>query len=227
MNEVACTLAGEAVSDDWPLVKPMHSHAAKPVFAAVAFLVLGVVEARLGMAIADRWQAGKSIMLLATLAFPLSLVWLVTMMSFLHGVVALVQPRLEFRSPRMAGRPGDRLYFSWIFAKRPTQLRELVVSLEGYQERRRGRGRHDCWRKTVLFFQTVYATSDLTNMTAGELPLTIPHDAKPTRMEKTHRIRWVIRVHGRVGYLPDLVDGYEVTVLPLLSAVSSSADVPN
>lgn len=221
MNQVACTLAGDAACDDWPIVKPMHSHATKPLIAAAAFFVLGVLEARLGVALADRWQAGRSIMLLAALAFPLSLVWLVTTMSFLHGVLALLLPRMEFRSPRMAGRPGDRLYFCWSFGKRPTQLRELIVSLEGYQERRRGRGRHDSWRKTVLFFHTVYATTDLTHITAGELPVLIPNDAKPTRQETTHRIRWVVRVHGRVAGLPDLVDGYEVVVLPQLAAVSN------
>jgi hypothetical protein len=227
MNEIACILAGEAPYEDWPLVKPMHSHATRPFLAATTFIVLGVVEAKLSVAIADRWQSGRSIMLLAALAFPLSLVWLATLMSFLHGVLALFLPRLEFRSPCMGGRPGDTLNFTWCFPKRPTQLRELIVSLEGYQERRGGRGRRDCWRKTVLFFQTVFATTDLTHMTAGELPVTIPHDAKPTRLDKTHRIRWVIRVHGRAGCFPDLVDGYEVVVLPGHSAVSSTANVPN
>ncbi len=219
MNEVVRTLPAEDPRGDWPVIRAMHGHTAGPLLSLLLLIILAAMEIALGLAIANRWQAGKSILILAALAFPVSLLCVVMVLRLLHGALALFLPRVEARSPRFAGRPSDRLYFSWSFVRPPSHVRELVISLEGYEERRRGSRHGDPWRKTVLFFQTIFTTSHPTSIAAGDLLVVIPYDAKTTRIERTHRIRWVVRVHGRMAFLPDLVETYEIAVLPLPKAV--------
>lgn|GEM_PF-4710202 len=58
------------------------------------------------------------------------------------------------------------------------------------------------------------ASSSAADFETGELQVVIPPDAKPTRMERTYRVRWMVTFKGQVASFPDLHESYEIKVLP-------------
>jgi hypothetical protein len=153
----------------------------------------------------DWWGAGMLIGVCGLLA----LVMVIGMGVFF---LAIFNPKVRLRadSDRMAA--GEALALSWEIGPRSHVIEELRIDLEGQLEAPPpGGGRNQI--KTVACY-SVFRTRNRSEIKAGQASFLVPSDALPSSSEQDHRVRWAVRVTGKIPNWPDIRDEFEITVLP-------------
>lgn len=196
--------------DAWPVRRALHGRwgvLATAVGLAIALGTTAFFLLRVGF---SPWPWGSPIALFAGGA--VALLCLGALAAAIHVGIEMAAPTIELRGPSVTAIPGQRLVFAWRLVRAGTGIEAFRIAFEAYEERRTGQGLHDPWRRTLLFDRSLTHARGDAHRDAGLFTVDIPIDAQPTVTRSSFRRRWLIRIQGRVRWLPDLLQTYQLDI---------------
>ncbi len=163
------------------------------------------------------WMAGNRDWFLALFLTPFVLIGLLLLAGIPYSLLALGNPRPRVRLARRAIPAGDSAQIAWSFDGWASRLRGLKLWLE-------------CSRTTVetIVHDRGQSTSTETEVIAtieiaerraprplaqGSESFTVPDDALPTSRGE-EAIQWKLKLQGEIAWWPDVIEEYEIVVLP-------------
>jgi hypothetical protein len=200
----------DASLDAWPVRRALHGRwafLAAAVGLAVALGTIAFFLLRLGF---SPWPMGKPGALLAGGA--VTILCMATLAAAIHVAIEMISPTIELRGPSVAAMPGQRLIFAWRLVRPGTGIEGFTIAFEAYEERRTGEGFRDPWRRTLLLTRSLTHSRVDLRPDAGLFTVDIPAEAQPTITRPDFRRRWIIRIEGRVRWLPDLRQTYQLDI---------------
>jgi len=202
--------AVDASFDAWPVRKAFQGRWTILTAAVCLAGALGTVDfflLRLGL---SGWPVGKPGALLA--AGVVTVLCLAALATAIQAGLERVAPTIEVRGPSIAAIPGQRLAFAWRLARTSSCIESFTITLEAYEERRKGHGSHDPWRRTMLLTRSLAPSRLDLRPDAGLFTVDIPTNAQPTADRPTFRRSWTLRLDGEVRWLPNLRQTYQLDV---------------
>lgn len=196
--------------DAWPVRRALHGRWAFLAAAVGLAVTLGATAfflLRLGF---SPWPLGSPILLFAGGA--VAILCLAALATAIHVGIEMATPTIELRGPSVTAIPGQRLVFAWRLVRASTGIEAFTIAFEAYEERRTGQGLHNPWRRTLLLDRSLTHTRGDAHPDAGLFTVDIPTDAQPTVTQPGFRRRWIIRIQGRVRWLPDLRQTYQLGI---------------
>jgi hypothetical protein len=131
-----------------------------------------------------------------------------------YQVLALFNPKVEASIQPGSPRLGGSLDLSWRLMGRTQILRNLKVFLEGREEATYRRGTSTYTDRKPFLKLELAATSNPTDMAAGQARITLPLDTVPSFKSDNNKIVWAVKVEGDIARWPDLKEEFEIPVLP-------------
>lgn len=200
----------DASLDAWPVRRAAHGRwlfFAMSVCLAVASGTAAFLLLRLGF---SPWPLGTPSALLAGAAG--TILCMAALAAAVHVGLEMISPTIELRGPTVAAVPGQRLLFAWRLVRPGAGIEAFTITFEAYEERRAGEGFRDPWRRTLLLTRSLTHSRVDFAADAGLFTVDIPTDAQPTITRPGFRRRWSIRIEGRVRWLPNLRQTYQLDV---------------
>lgn len=141
------------------------------------------------------------------------------------GIVALWRIRRSFQKFRMSLnpvptvmlqpsviRPGATIELRWTFPKSKRKISHLAISLQAVEYSSSGNG--DDEMRQVSMELPILQTDSPQAIAMGVANITIPAMLPPSLNMLHNGLRWRISFHSVIPGYPDLVDDYDVVVLP-------------
>jgi len=156
------------------------------------------------------WREGHFDWFLGLFLTPFVLIGLLLLSSIPYSVLALVNPRPRLRLSSGVLRPGQSVQLDWSFRGAASRIRSLRIWLEATRASSGGRGRAhpEPLREVEVLERGPGFPSEY-----GSVGFTVPRDAEPTS-DGDPRIGWKLKLHGTIDYWPDVIEEYEIEVVP-------------
>ncbi len=110
--------------------------------------------------------------------------------------------------------PGSEFEISWLHQGNSSSIVELSIELEGQESATYRQGTTTRTDKNVFFKQTIVKTNEPNEIAAGFRVYHLPEDTMHTFESSKNSITWQIQVHGKIGFWPDILDAYSITIYP-------------
>ncbi|MCP4201002.1 MAG: DUF3592 domain-containing protein [bacterium] len=165
--------------------------------------------------VVESWRAGNPEWIVAIVLTPFVLVGLLLLSGIPYSILALLNPRSRVHLTPGALRIGESAQLEWAFRGAASRIRHLKIWLEATETKTH------VGDSNIRIESKPLDTPAITILDRGrELPLeyggvsfTVPRET-PASSEGDTSIRWTLKLHGDIGYWPDVNEEFEVRVLP-------------
>jgi len=110
---------------------------------------------------------------------------------------------------------GGSAVLGWSFRGNAGRIRKLTVTLQGVESATYRRGTSTTTDKSIFESVALLETESLPEIRRGEIPVAVPEFSVPSFSAPNSKIRWYFKVHGEIGFWPDLSEEFEFAVAPL------------
>ena len=195
-------------------LKPRLTPAGKLLSASAVMLFWNGILSVFVYHVAEGWRTGHGQWLISIFLVPFALVGLGVAGLVIWLFLALFNPRVHLRLAPGVLKPGIPYSLEWNIPGGAARLSDLRILLECREEADYQSGdsnstaTHVCYRAVVA---NAGSREEIAAGTAkGSLPSRLMHSLDTGR----NRIKWVVRVEGRVPRWPGIKDEYPVVMLP-------------
>ena len=165
----------------------------------------------------ENWGSGFSDWFLALFLTPFVLIGLLLLSGIPYGLLALVNPRPRLRMDPGIVRAGEPFEIDWSFRGAASRIRRirlsLVVSRTSTVTETHDRGVRISTSTEPIDTIEILDRGREAAVEFGSVTFTLPEDAPPTT-EGDEAIGWKLKLQGEIAYWPDVVEEYEIRVLP-------------
>jgi hypothetical protein len=149
---------------------------------------------------------------------PFVLVGLLFLAGVPYSVLALLNPRPRLRLSRRSLAVGETAQLDWSFVGWSSRLRGLRVWLEGSRTTTETEvhERGASVRSSTEAFDTIEILHRGPDepLESGSVGFTVPATKPPTSEGADESISWKLKLQGAIAYWPDVIEEYEIRVLP-------------
>lgn len=200
-------------------LKPQMSPKGKLGFLLLfATIWNGIVSVFVVMAI-NSWRKGDPDYFLSCFMIPFVVIGLGTIAGVIHCLLALFNPKLTVTIDRQAIPLGESAKLQWEFGGRIDRIERLRITLEGTERARyetRSNGKRSTSTTSKRFAEyVVFETQNPPQIERGTATLEIPADTMHSFDGGDNKIIWTLAVRGEIARWPDVVQEYEIDVLPM------------
>jgi hypothetical protein len=161
------------------------------------------------------WRDGHPQWFPALVLTPFVVIGLLLLSGIPYSILALLNPRPRVHLDPAELRAGETAQLEWAFRGLAGRIRRLRIRLEAAET---GVLRSDSGLESenrpldAPAIELVDRGRELP-LDYGAVSFTVPADTQPSSAGDG-AIRWTLRLHGEIGYWPDVAESYEVRVLP-------------
>src|SRR5208282_4345885 len=128
--------------------------------------------------------------------------------------LALFNPRVHLRLTPGALRPGKDFSVEWNIPGGGARLAHLRILIECREEAVYSSGKESSTATAVCYRQTLVDSEKRDELGRGTASGTVPAKVMHSLDTGRNRIKWLIRVEGKVPRRPGITDEYAVMMLP-------------
>jgi hypothetical protein len=110
--------------------------------------------------------------------------------------------------------PGTEFEVSWTHRGNTGRIQELRITLEGIEEATFKQGTSNRTERSLFHQQTIVQTTDSLEINEGYRVLTLPADTMHSFKSSRNAILWILKVHGKIAWWPDMTDQFPITIYP-------------
>jgi len=129
--------------------------------------------------------------------------------------LSLFNPRPRLVVSSTAVPLGGAVEVQWRLTGRTLAVRALTVTLEGREEATYQRGTSTYTDRKVFAALPIAEVEDPRKVAAGRTVFRVPADTVHTFSADNNKIVWYLRVHGDIGFWPDVCEEFPFVVLPV------------
>ncbi|MHC4636843.1 MAG: DUF3592 domain-containing protein [Planctomycetota bacterium] len=109
---------------------------------------------------------------------------------------------------------GETAEVKWAFSGRSNIIRDLKITLKGWEEATYRRGTDTVTDKETFYEMEVIQTSNPNSISSGQIGLVIPGDTMHSFEVENNKIIWSIDVHGDIKSWPDVKESFKINIRP-------------
>ena len=183
---------------------------------AIALFWNGIVSVFVWQLV-ESWRSGGFDWFLALFLTPFVLIGLLLLSGIPYSILALANPRPSLRLSRRAIPAGESAQIDWSFRGAGGRIRRLKISLASSKTTTErvvhSRGASINRSSEPLDEIEILDRGEGRSLAYGSVSFNLPADAPPTS-QGDEAISWVLKLHGEIAYWPDVMEEYEIRVLP-------------
>lgn len=187
---------------------------------AFALLWNGIVAPFVWIAV-QGFRSGNPDWFVTIVMTPFVLIGLLLLSGIPYSILGLVNPKPRVRINRAALRAGESAYIEWSFVGMASRIRRLKIWLESSkvitESTSTDRSASVRTRTEPLGTIEVLERGSEHGVESGTVTFSLPEDALPTS-EGDEAVRWKLKLQGDIVFWPDVLEEYEIAVLPRKSA---------
>lgn len=134
---------------------------------------------------------------------------------FGYFILALFNPKPTLIANEHSVALGRSIKLQWRFSGNTARISQLAIILTGKESATYRRGTNTTTDTSLFVHQTLFETRERTNISAGEVTVTIPADSMHSFEASNNKIIWAVKLHGDIAKWPDVNLEFPITVLPL------------
>jgi hypothetical protein len=184
----------------------------------IALLWNGVVAPFVWLAV-KAFRSGSPDWFLTVVITPFVLIGLLLLSGIPYSILGLLNPRPRLRISRASLRVGESAQVDWSFVGRAGRIRRLKIWLESSKTTTKtvssDRGTSTETRIEPLGTIDVLERGSGPGIESGSVTFTLPDGTVPTS-GGDEAIGWKLKLRGEIAFWPDVLEEYEIPVLPAL-----------
>jgi hypothetical protein len=185
----------------------------------IALLWNGVVAPFVWIAVKG-FHSGSPDWFLTVVITPFVLIGLLLLSGIPYSILGLLNPRPRLRISRATLRVGESTQIDWSFVGMSGRIRRLKIWLESSRTTTRtvssDRGTSTQTRVEPLGTLDVLERGSGPGIESGSVTFTVPDGTLPTS-DGDEAIGWKLKLQGEIAFWPDVLEEYEIPLLPALS----------
>jgi hypothetical protein len=131
-----------------------------------------------------------------------------------YSFLGLFNPRPTLVCSQQYIYPGNEFELSWMFEKSVGRIQSLIVYLEGLEQVTYRQGTSNRTESNVFYRHIVVDTAQSADIAQGMRLITLPENIMHTFTTTSNKILFRVRFNGTIRFWPDVVDVFEINVLP-------------
>jgi hypothetical protein len=108
--------------------------------------------------------------------------------------------------------PGSQFEISWLHQGRTSRIQAFKITLVGEEQATFRQGTSSRTETNCFHEQIIIDTTDQARIQEGFELVQLDHDVMHTFKATRNRIRWALKVTGKIAFWPDIADEYEITL---------------
>jgi hypothetical protein len=170
--------------------------------------VLSSSHSRIGMAIGC-W-------FFATIAFIglFILVGIAVLLGAIYVTLQIFNPKPTLVCSQSRLYPGMEFEVSWTHRGNTGRIQELLITLEGIEEATFKQGTSSRTERSLFYQHTILQTTEGSEINEGFRVLELPHDTMHSFKSSRNAVLWVLKVHGKIAWWPDMMEQFPIFIFP-------------
>lgn len=133
---------------------------------------------------------------------------------FGYYLLALFNPKPTLTASEHSVPLGQSFQLKWRFSGNTSRIDRLEIVLTAKESATYRRGTSTTTDHNFFVHEKVFETRDRTNVSSGELTITIPHESMHSFDSGNNKITWTVQLNGDIAKWPDVKMEFPITVVP-------------
>lgn len=199
------------------VLKPKHGPWAKFIGTLLVALFWNGIVSVFVFQVVDGWRHGRGEWFLTLFMVPFVLVGIGLIGGVIYSLLALANPRPMLTVTSNIVALGESIEMEWRLSGRVHSLDHLRLSFAGEEEAQYRQGTSTATDIETFAEIELATVTNPFDMRWGKVRLTVPADTMHSLDTGNNKIRWEVRVQGRIQSWPDLNETFPITVRPMPS----------
>lgn len=195
-------------------MKPAVARLTKLGFVCLFMLVWNSILGVFVFHAAEEWRTGRGEWLLSLFLVPFVLVGSGAVVAVVWMFMALFNPRVHLRLAPGVLRPGTDFTVEWNIPGASSRLSQLRILLECREEADFQSGDESSTATQVCYRAELVNAQNRAELEAGTAKSGVPSGVMHSLDTGRNRIKWILKVAGKVPRWPGIKDEYPVVMLP-------------
>jgi hypothetical protein len=142
------------------------------------------------------------------------LVGIAILLGAFYATLQIFNPRPTLVCSQNRLYPGIEFEVSWTHRGNTGSIHELLITLEGTEEASFKQGTTSRTERSLFHQQTIARVTERSEINEGFRVLVLPSDTMHSFKSSRNAILWVLKVHGKIAWWPDMNEQFSISVYP-------------
>ncbi|MFN9415967.1 MAG: hypothetical protein ACK578_00505 [Pirellula sp.] len=142
------------------------------------------------------------------------LVGIAVLLGAIYVTLQIFNPKPTLVCSQSRLYPGMEFEVSWTHRGNTGRIQELLITLEGIEEATFKQGTSSRTERSLFYQHTILQTTEGSEINEGFRVLELPHDTMHSFKSSRNAVLWVLKVHGKIAWWPDMMEQFPIFIFP-------------